>query len=68
MWSPKTPTFQGYLNRVTNGDNVFLLVRETATTDAGMATPFRFIGAVGYASQEGSRPVGVVWQLRAPMP
>ena len=53
MWSPKTPTFQGYLNRVTNGDNVFLLVRETATTDAGMTTPFRFIGAVGYASQEG---------------
>jgi superfamily II DNA or RNA helicase len=67
MQSPNTPTVQRYLNHRANGDNVFLLVRETTTTDAGMTAPFRFLGAVDYVQHEGSRPVGITWKLRTPM-
>jgi hypothetical protein len=66
--SPSTPTVQRYLNHRANGDNVFLLVRETTTTDAGMTAPFSFLGAVDYVQHEGSKPVGITWRLRTPMP
>ena len=66
--SPSTPTVQRYLNHQANGDNVFLLVRETTTTDAGMTAPFSFLGAVDYVQHEGSKPVGITWRLRTPMP
>ncbi|CAB4902963.1 MAG: DUF3427 domain-containing protein [Actinobacteria bacterium] len=66
--SPSTPTVQRYLNHRANGDNVFLLVRETTTTDAGMTAPFSFLGAVDYVQHESSKPVGITWRLRTPMP
>ena len=68
MQSPNTPTVQRYLNHRTNGDNIFLLVRETSETDAGMTAPFRFLGAADYVQHESSQPVGITWRLRAPMP
>ena len=68
MQSPHTPTVQRYLNHRTTGDNVFLLVRDTTTTDAGMTMPFRFLGAIDYVKHEGSKPVGITWRLRTPMP
>jgi superfamily II DNA or RNA helicase len=66
--SPGTPTVQRYLNHRANGDNVFLLVRESTTTDAGMTAPFQFLGAVDYVEHRGSKPVGITWKLRTPMP
>ncbi|MCX6392942.1 MAG: DUF3427 domain-containing protein [Actinobacteria bacterium] len=66
--SPGTPTVQRYLNHRANGDNVFLLVRESTTTDAGMTAPFQFLGAVDYVEHQGSKPVGITWKLRTPMP
>jgi superfamily II DNA or RNA helicase len=66
--SPTTPTVQRYLNHRANGDNVFLLARDTAITDAGMTAPFRFLGAMDYVQHEGSRPVGITWELRISMP
>ena len=63
-----TPTVQRYLNHRQTGNSIYLLVRERTTLESGVTAPFTFLGAADYVQHTGSRPVGITWRLRRPLP
>ena len=65
---PETKTVQRYIHHREQGGNVFLFVRDAAKSEIGTTSPFLFLGAVDYVIHKGSRPVGITWRLRTPMP
>lgn len=62
-----SPTGQRYIHHAEMGSKVLLFVREYESDIAGTA-PFTFLGLADYKSHEGSKPMSIVWQLRAPIP
>ena len=65
--SDTSPTGQRYIHHAEMGSKVLLFVREYESDIAGTA-PFTFLGLADYKSHEGSKPMSIVWQLRAPIP
>ena len=65
--SDTSPTGQRYIHHAQTGSKVLLFVREYESDIAGTA-PFTFLGLADYKSHEGSKPMSIVWQLRAPIP
>lgn len=65
--SDTSPTGQRYIHHAKMGSKVLLFVREYESDIAGTA-PFTFLGLADYKSHEGSKPMSIVWQLRAPIP
>ncbi|HRK32046.1 MAG TPA: hypothetical protein PLD59_13325, partial [Tepidisphaeraceae bacterium] len=37
-------------------------------SNAGLSSPFFFLGPADYVSHEGSRPISIMWRLRRPLP
>lgn len=65
--SDTSPTGQRYIHHAEMGSKVLLFVREYESDIVG-AAPFTFLGLAEYKSHEGSKPMSIVWQLRAPIP
>ena len=65
--SDTSPTGQRYIHHAEMGSKVLLFVREYESDIVG-AVPFTFLGLAEYKSHEGSKPMSIVWQLRAPIP
>ena len=65
--SDTSPTGQRYIHHAEMGSKVLLFVREYESDIVG-AAPFPFLGLAEYKSHEGSKPMSIVWQLRAPIP
>ena len=65
--SDTSPTGQRYIHHAEMGSKVLLFVREYESDIVGTA-PFTFLGLAEYKSHEGSKPMSIVWQLRAPIP
>lgn len=65
--SDTSPTGQRYIHHAEMGSKVLLFVREYESDIVG-AAPFTFLGLAEYNSHEGSKPMSIVWQLRAPIP
>lgn len=62
-----TPTGTRYINHRAEGSLVLLFVREEKSKN-NLACPYYFLGPADYVSHSGSRPMGIRWQLRNPMP
>lgn len=65
--SDTSPTGHRYIHHAEMGSKVLLFVREYESDIVGTA-PFTFLGLAEYKSHEGSKPMSIVWQLRAPIP
>ena len=65
--SVQSPTGRRYLHHRTGGSHVFLFVRHRKY-EAGRTAAYTCLGAVDYASHQGSRPVAITWRLRKSMP
>ncbi|MEI6579454.1 MAG: DUF3427 domain-containing protein, partial [Eubacteriales bacterium] len=65
--SADSPTGQRYINHKKQGNRVMLFVRDFKTDIAG-ASPYTFLGLADYFKHEGSRPMGITWQLQRPIP
>lgn len=65
--SPGTPTGQRYIHHREMGTNVLLFVRQQKKV-AGQTVPYTLLGPADYVRHEGEKPMGIVWELRRPMP
>jgi hypothetical protein len=66
--SAESPTGTRYVRHRELGYTPLLFVRETRLTPGGLSAPYVFLGPCDYVSHEGSRPMSIVWRLRAPVP
>ncbi len=60
-------TGQRYIHHRRNGSRVALFVREFKQDSCG-ASPYTYLGTVGYVSHTGSRPMNITWHLDRPIP
>jgi hypothetical protein len=65
--SSSSRTGQRYRNHRELGTNILLFVRESNQNEIGTA-PYVFLGPADYVSEEGERPIQIIWKLRQPMP
>lgn len=65
--SVESPTGQRYINQRKTGSRIMLFVREFKTDISG-TSPYTFLGLADIVKYEGSRPINIVWKLRAPIP
>ncbi len=61
-------TLRRYSGEDGEGWSFWLFVRERPKDAEGRTLPFVFLGRVRHESDEGDRPVSVVWRLDVPMP
>ncbi|MFI5754490.1 DUF3427 domain-containing protein [Streptomyces sp. NPDC051569] len=66
--SETSPTGIRYQSHQEAGTHVLLFVRRYKKTDIGGAQPWMLLGPADYASHEGSKPMGIVWQLHQQLP
>lgn len=66
--SESSPTGVRYQTHQVNGTHVLLFVRRFKKTDIGGAQPWMLLGPADYVSHEGSKPMGIIWKLHAPLP
>lgn len=57
-----------YQEHKERGSHVLLFVRRFKSTDIGGPQPWMLLGPAEYASHESSKPMGIVWNLRHPLP
>ncbi|MCT2589546.1 DUF3427 domain-containing protein [Streptomyces sp. N2-109] len=57
-----------YQTHQSDGSHVFLFVRRSNTNDVGNTQPYTFLGPVNYVSHEGSKPMGITWELDYELP
>ncbi len=66
--SAEAPTGQRYIHHRRMGYTPLLFVREHKELPSGRTAPYAFLGAAEYLTHEGSKPMSIVWRLKAPMP
>ncbi|MFD5781174.1 DUF3427 domain-containing protein [Streptomyces sp. NPDC126933] len=66
--SESSPTGIRYQSHQGKGTHVLLFVRRYKKTDIGGPQPWMLLGPADYVSHEGSKPMSIVWKLRAPLP
>ncbi|MFE2939038.1 DUF3427 domain-containing protein [Streptomyces sp. NPDC059255] len=66
--SESSPTGIRYRSHQDAGTHVLLFVRRYKKTDIGGPQPWILLGPADYASHTGSKPMGIVWKLRSPLP
>ncbi|MBE6478567.1 MAG: DUF3427 domain-containing protein [Propionibacteriaceae bacterium] len=66
--SVESPTARRYLGLDGSGSERVLFVREDKKSEYGAGAPYLCLGTADYISHEGSRPIGIDWRLRVPMP
>lgn len=64
----ESATGQRYIRHGELGYTPLLFVREYKKMPSGLAAPYAFLGPAEYVSHEGSRPISIVWRLKAPIP
>jgi superfamily II DNA or RNA helicase len=65
----ESPTGRRYINQRAGGGTVLLFVRENEKVSGGhYSSPFYYLGPADYVSHTGSKPINIIWKLRAPMP
>ena len=65
----ESPTGRRYINHRSNGVTILLFVRENEKVSGGhYSSPFYYLGPADYVSHTGSKPINIIWKLRAPMP
>jgi len=65
--SEESPTGQRYIHHKEKGTNILFFVRENKKDLAG-AAPYTFLGLADYVKHDGSRPMNIIWRLKAPIP
>ncbi len=66
--SVESRTGQRYITHRQDGHTILLFCREYRKSNAGLSSPFFFLGPADYVSHEGSRPISIMWRLRRPLP
>jgi len=66
--SESSPTGLRYQQHQERGTHVLLFVRRYKKTDIGGPQPWMLLGPATYESHKGSKPMGIVWQLRHALP
>ncbi|MFJ2622846.1 DUF3427 domain-containing protein [Streptomyces sp. NPDC087532] len=66
--SEASPTGIRYQTHKEEGTHVLLFVRRYKKTDIGGPQPWILLGPAEYVEHKGSKPMGIVWQLRHEMP
>ena len=66
--SVDSPTGRRYLGLDGSGSETVLFIREDKKGEFGAGAPYLCLGLADYVSHEGSRPIGIDWRLRVPMP
>ena len=66
--SEDSPTARRYLGLDGSGAETVLFVREDRAGEFGAGAPYLCLGTADCVGHEGSRPVGIDWRLREPMP
>ncbi|MBQ0983681.1 DUF3427 domain-containing protein [Streptomyces sp. F63] len=66
--SETSPTGLRYQNHQRQGSQVLLFVRRYKKTDINGPQPWMLLGPAEYVEHRGSKPMGVVWKLRHPLP
>ncbi|MDJ0344954.1 DUF3427 domain-containing protein [Streptomyces sp. H10-C2] len=66
--SETSPTGKRYQNHAADGSHVLLFVRRYKKTDTGGPQPWILLGPAEYVAHEGSKPMGIDWQLRHELP
>ncbi|MBY8882174.1 DUF3427 domain-containing protein [Actinacidiphila acidipaludis] len=57
-----------YRHHRAEGSHVLLFVRRFKNTEIGGPQPWMLLGPAEFVEYRGSRPMGIVWELRHPMP
>ncbi|MFF1644649.1 DUF3427 domain-containing protein [Streptomyces sp. NPDC058240] len=66
--SETSPTGIRYQTHKEKGTHVLLFVRRYKKTDIGGPQPWMLLGPAEYVEHKGSKPMGIVWNLRHEMP
>lgn len=66
--SETSPTGQRYRTHLAGGSHVLLFVRRYKKTDTGGPQPWMLLGPAHYVGHEGSKPMGIDWQLHHELP
>ncbi|WP_030547083.1 DUF3427 domain-containing protein [Streptomyces albus] len=66
--SETSPTGLRYQNHQRQGSQVLLFVRRYKKTDINGPQPWMLLGPAEYVEHRGSKPMGIVWKLRHPLP
>ncbi|MFD5745898.1 DUF3427 domain-containing protein [Streptomyces sp. NPDC127033] len=66
--SESSPVGVRYRTHQDKGTHVLLFVRRYKKTDIGGPHPWMLLGPADYVSHEGSKPMGIVWNLHFPLP
>jgi len=65
--SSTSPTGKRYINHRSLGSRILLFVREHKNNDFG-TEPYTFLGTANYVSNEGDKPMSIIWKLNDPIP
>ncbi len=63
----ETVVGQRYIHHTAEGSTVLLFVREGRMSN-GQTSPYICCGLVEYVSHQSSRPMQIIWRMRAPLP
>ncbi|MFJ7955356.1 DUF3427 domain-containing protein [Streptomyces sp. NPDC096319] len=66
--SDTSATGRRYQTHKADGSHVLLFVRRYKKTDIGGPQPWMLLGPAEYVEHKGSKPMGIVWQLRHEIP
>ena len=66
--SAESATGKRYIHHRQTGNQILLFVRESKKDNFANASPYTFLGLADYIKHDGSRPMNITWQLRAPIP
>ncbi|MEE1814829.1 DUF3427 domain-containing protein [Streptomyces sp. SP18ES09] len=66
--SDTSTTGRRYQTHKADGSHVLLFVRRYKKTDIGGPQPWMLLGPAEYVEHKGSKPMGIVWQLRHEIP
>jgi superfamily II DNA or RNA helicase/HKD family nuclease len=66
--SVTSPVGRRYLDRSATNSKIVLFTRHSNEDDDGFVGTFTCLGQVDYVTHTGSKPIGITWQLKRPMP
>ena len=66
--SAESATGKRYIHQRQTGNQILLFIRESKKDNFANASPYTFLGLADYIKHDGSRPMNITWQLRAPIP